>query len=61
MLIYAYIHTRHSSNPPSEILATGLQVPVVVRHRQQECELVVHVVDGEGPDLMGTDWLRDLN
>ena len=36
------------------------QVPVVVRHRQQECELFVHVVDGEGPDLMGRDWLRDL-
>ena len=35
-------------------------VPVVVRHRQQECELFVHVVDGEGPDLMGRDWLRDL-
>ena len=36
------------------------QVPVVVKHRQQECELFVHVVDGEGPDLMGRDWLRDL-
>ena len=32
-------------------------VPVVVRHRQQECDWFVHVVDREGPDLR--DWLRD--
>ena len=36
------------------------QVPVVVRHSRQECELFVHVVDGEGPDLMGRDWLGNL-
>ena len=33
---------------------------MVVKHRQQECELFVHVVNGEGPDLMGRDWLRNL-
>ena len=36
------------------------QVPVVVRHGQQECKLFVYVVGGEGPDLMGRDWLKDL-
>lgn len=36
------------------------QVSVVVNYGQQECDLYVQVVDGEGPDLMGRDWLRDL-
>ena len=35
-------------------------VQVVVTHQREECELLVHVVDGEGPDLLGRDWLRDL-
>ena len=47
------------SNSGETIPVLG-QVPVVVGHGQQECELFVHVVDGEGPDLMGRNWLRDL-
>ena len=36
------------------------QVPVVVRYGQQERELYVQVVAGNGPDLMGRDWLSEL-
>ena len=36
------------------------QVPVVVRYGQQERELNVQVVGGDGPDLMGRDWLSEL-
>ena len=36
------------------------QVPVVARYGQQERELYVQVVAGNGPDLMGRDWLSEL-
>jgi hypothetical protein len=37
------------------------QLPVVVTHGEKQCELHVLVVDGEGPDLLGRDWMAALN
>jgi hypothetical protein len=34
---------------------------VVVTHGEKQCELHVLVVDGEGPDLLGRDWMAALN
>ena len=36
------------------------QVPVVVKYAQLEHELCVHVVEEDGPNLMGTDRMRNL-
>ena len=33
---------------------------VKVNYGQLECELYLHVVDGDGPDLMGRDWNKAL-
>ena len=43
-----------------ELIPVFGQVPVVVNYGQQERELYVQVVDGEGPDLMGRDWMSEL-
>ena len=36
------------------------QLPVVVNYGEKQCELFVLVVDGEGPDLLGRDWMSEL-
>ena len=36
------------------------QVPVKVRYGQKNYLLSVLVVEGEGPNLMGRNWLREL-
>ena len=36
------------------------QVPVKVRYGQTDYQLTVLVVEGEGPNLMGRNWLREL-
>lgn len=36
------------------------QVPVVVNFGHKQSELYIHVVEGEGPDLMGRDWMSVL-
>ena len=35
-------------------------MPIKVNCGQQGCELYVQVVDGDGPDLMGKDWIKAL-
>ena len=35
------------------------QLPVVVNYCEKQCELFVLVVDGEGPDLLGIDWMSE--
>jgi hypothetical protein len=37
------------------------RLPVVVTHGEKQCELHVLVVDGEGPDLLGRDWMAARN
>ena len=32
--------------------------PVLVKHGEKQEELMVYVVDGEGPNIMGRDWLN---
>ena len=34
---------------------------VEVKYGEQCTHLIVHVVDGEGPNLLGRDWLGKLN
>ena len=36
------------------------QMQVVVGYKSQEKNLVLHVVAGEGPTLMGRDWLKHI-
>ena len=36
------------------------QLPVVVTYEQEQSELFVQVVEGEGPDLLGRDWMAAL-
>ena len=43
-----------------ELIPVFGQVAVKVNYGQLECELCVHVVDGDGPDLMGRDWIKAL-
>ena len=43
-----------------ELIPVFGQVAVKVNYGQQECELCVHIVDGDGPDLMGRDWIKAL-
>ena len=37
------------------------KVKVQVNYGEQTYQLLVYVVDGRGPNLMGTDWLGSLN
>ena len=43
-----------------ELIPVFGQVAVKVNCGHQECELYLHVVDGDGPDLMGRDWIKAL-
>ena len=43
-----------------EKLTVKGQMQVVVGYRSQEKNLVLHVVAGEGPTLMGRDWLKHI-
>ena len=43
-----------------ELIPVFGQVAVKVNYSQLECELYLHVVDGDGPDLMGRDWIKAL-
>ena len=36
------------------------QLPVVVTYEREQSELFVQVVEGEGPDLLGRDWIAAL-
>ena len=36
------------------------QVAVKVNYGQKECELYLHVVDGDGPNVMGRDWIKTV-
>ena len=36
-------------------------IKVKVRYNHDICDLSVFVVDGDGPNLMGRDWLSHLN
>ena len=33
---------------------------ITIHGGQLECELYLHVVDGDGPVLMGRDWIKTL-
>ena len=61
-LIFRQSHTQAlQKTDTGETVCVLRKVKIQVNYGEQTYQLLVYVVDGRGPNLMGRDWLGSLN